>query len=101
MEKSPRARGPPHTVKRGILVKPGILKGVPKDLRIMLQEADAQNFEVARTKNGHIRVTAPNGLCTVTASTPSDPRSIMNSRAELKRLGVSLGREKKGKRKSI
>lgn len=76
-----------------------LLRSVHKDMRPILAAAGRQKFKVERTAGGHIRVTAPNGQRTVTASTPSDYRSIANSKAELARLGVCFGGETKKKRK--
>lgn len=58
---------------------------VSKDLKRLLTDVEAKGFEVAETRNGHIRVLWQNQCVTIFAGTPSDVRSFRNSLAPLKR----------------
>lgn len=53
----------------------------------ILDELEAQGFEVTRTRKNHLRVTKDGKHVTVFASTPSDSRSDLNSLADRKRAG--------------
>ena len=58
-----------------------------KELRKMVNEAEAQGFETRRTSKGHIQVSKDGRIVSVFAGTPSDQRSWRNSLAALKRAG--------------
>jgi hypothetical protein len=67
-------------------------------MRPLLRAAYEQNYHLSRTGTNHIRVVAPrpeaegritNGSVTL-PSTPSDTRTVSNSRAALRRIGVEF-----------
>lgn len=58
---------------------------VSKDLKNLLTAAQKQGFEIAETKNGHVRVLWQKQCITIFAGTPSDVRSFKNSLAPLRR----------------
>lgn len=58
---------------------------VSKELKALLKVAEDKGFQVAETRNGHVRVLYANQVVTVFAGTPSCPRSFKNSYAPLKR----------------
>lgn len=59
-----------------------------KDTRKVLDEAERQGFTVRITKNGHGRVSSPDGEPITTFSgSASDRRSFANGLATLKRAG--------------
>jgi hypothetical protein len=47
--------------------------------------AEFGEMRVVTTKNGHVRLVAPNGTSVVMSSTPSDHREYPSTRARLKR----------------
>ncbi|WP_405461578.1 hypothetical protein OG786_29235 [Streptomyces sp. NBC_00101] len=59
-----------------------------KDVRDLIKKAEAQGFEVSRTKKGHFMVWKGSVLVTTIAGTASDYRSLKNSTAHLKRAGL-------------
>jgi hypothetical protein len=72
----------------------------------MLLIADEQHFKIRVTANRHYLVGAPtrgsrdkDSRWTSIPGTPSDYRSISNSRAQLRRIGVRFGEQnQKGRR---
>lgn len=59
-----------------------------QDMKRLRQALVAQGFTVERARNGHWKVTTPDGRARVQmAHSPSDYRSIRNTVAQLKRLG--------------
>lgn len=71
-----------------------IRRATSPEIRDMLLAAHEQGFHVKVHRNGHFRVTAPTDgtdgtpPSAVTPGTPSDSRSIANTRSELRRIGV-------------
>lgn len=61
----------------------------PKQLQQLLRQAEEQGCLVEHTKNGHIRITTPNGPV-FAASTGSDPRGWKNLRALLRQKGLKI-----------
>lgn len=61
------------------------------DLEALLREAEKQGCRVQQGGNNHWKIYAPNGTIIVTGSTPSDHRSVLNTRARLRRAGVVVG----------
>lgn len=59
-----------------------------KDVRAIIRSARRAGWSVGFTNGGHLRFHAPSGVTIYAASTPSDPRSIANLRAHLKRCGL-------------
>lgn len=60
-----------------------------KDMRNLVKEAERLGVEVTFTRKSHLRFATPQGAV-IAPSTPSCPRSILNTRADLKRHGVPL-----------
>lgn len=61
----------------------------PKEIRKLLREAEDAGWEVELRKGGHYRLKSPDGEHLVfLPSTPSDPRSWRNTRAQLRRCGL-------------
>jgi len=62
--------------------------GTTQDMKRLREALAAQGFEVERARNGHWRVTTPDGMARMQiANTPSDWRGIRNTVSRLKRLG--------------
>lgn len=61
-----------------------------KDLRRLLAAVEDQGFSVEIRRAGHVKVTAPSGEVFFTGSSPSDRRSILNFRSQLRRAGATL-----------
>lgn len=83
-----------------------IVRGASREIRKLLLAAHAQNFGVSPTHGGHYAVTTPKGVrpkrIVFAPSTPSDGRSIHNTRKKLREIGVDLPhsqQRKKGARK--
>lgn len=74
-----------------------ILKVAHPEIRKMLKEADKQKFRINYTGGGHYRVRTPehwtNQTMAFTASTPSDHRTIDNTRRKLRHIGVKFQRQ--------
>ncbi|MET9833798.1 hypothetical protein ABZ508_10550 [Streptomyces lavendulocolor] len=60
-----------------------------KDVRQLIKKLEAQGFEVTRTKGGHWLVKKGSVRVTTLPGTPSDPRSLKNCIAALKRHGYT------------
>jgi len=60
-----------------------------KDMKDLRAHLEAQGFTVERARNGHYRVTAPDGQKCQMAATPSDHRGILNTVTRLKRMGYA------------
>lgn len=76
-----------------------VLKGVSPRMRPLLRAAHEQRFRVSKTNGGHVRVASRRravvgervrGGVVIVPATPSDYRSLGNTRAALRRLGVQL-----------
>lgn len=64
-----------------------------RDTATLVREAADAGFTVKRTRGGHVRLVPPGGGETIVApSTPSDHRSLKNTRAVLKRAGLGQAR---------
>jgi len=61
-----------------------------KDLRRLLALIEEQGFIVEIRRGGHVKVTAPTGEVFFTGSSPSDRRSILNFRSQLRRVGAQV-----------
>ncbi|WP_144722220.1 type II toxin-antitoxin system HicA family toxin [Cellulosimicrobium sp. TH-20] len=58
-----------------------------KEIKALVKAAEAQGFTVTRTRNGHLRWSRGGEFVTISPSTPSDRRGMLNLRAALKRAG--------------
>lgn len=61
------------------------------DLDQILREAEKQGCRIEQSKGNHWKIFVPNGSIIVTASTPSDYRSLRNTRARLRKAGIVVG----------
>lgn len=61
-----------------------------KDLRELLRKAQDQGCVITLSGQDHIRVTAPNGKIVMCPGTSRSIRTIKNTRAELRRIGVDV-----------
>ena len=61
-----------------------------KDLRDLLRKAQEQGCTITLSGQDHIRVTAPNGEIVMCPATSRSFRTIKNTRAELRRIGVDV-----------
>lgn len=72
-----------------------ILGGVCPEIRSLLRLAHAQEFRITRTNSGHFKIVTPLGRpkrSTVTPSKRGEYRSLMNTKAQLRRIGVEVPR---------
>ncbi|MFD8732341.1 hypothetical protein [Streptomyces sp. NPDC059611] len=60
-----------------------------KDVRQLIKKVEAQGFEATKTKRGHWLVKKGGVRVTTLPGTPSDPRSLKNCIADLKRHGYT------------
>lgn len=56
----------------------------------LVRAAQAEGWEVTKTRGGHWKFKAPNGDVIFTGSTPSDKRAWLNVRAHLRRHGLAV-----------
>jgi predicted RNA binding protein YcfA (HicA-like mRNA interferase family) len=56
----------------------------------LLKQAEAAGCQVRNTRGGHVQIKAPGGGIVTASATPSDPRSVKNTRAQLRRAGVDV-----------
>lgn len=61
-----------------------------KDMKQLCRSLRKQGWTVERTSKGHYRAITPAGRKIVMPSTPSDGRSVLNTRALLRRAGAVL-----------
>lgn len=61
-----------------------------KDIEQLMRRLRRQGFKVRRAKSGHYRVTGRHGAPVTVPSTPSDCRSLANTRKYLKGIGARL-----------
>lgn len=61
-----------------------------KDIKQLIVKLEKQGLELRRSGTTHWKVYRDGRLLTTLPSTPSDRRSLLNKRAELKRQGVVL-----------
>lgn len=62
---------------------------IPRDLRPVFKVIREQGFEISFTTKGHIQVHRNGRRVASIGGSPSDPRSIKNFRAELRRAGAT------------
>jgi hypothetical protein len=72
--------------------------GTPKDLRVLMEEAQSQGWNISKTNGGHFKWVSPLGRFFFTAQTPSDHRALKNIKRDLRMNGF-IEIVKKGKRK--
>jgi hypothetical protein len=70
-----------------------------KDLNLLKKQAEKQGWEVGLTKSGHYRWISPTGKSVFCSKTPSDWRTILNFKSELRSLGFIEVTKQKGKKK--
>ncbi len=58
------------------------------DVKDLVKHAEQHGWTCERTRNGHVRFTSPKGATVFGPSTPSDRRSLLNVRAQLRREGL-------------
>lgn len=64
---------------------------VPKDFDLLVDQALAEGWTLARTGKGHLKLVAPDGKGAVYfANSPSDNRARHRFRTTLRRAGVSV-----------
>lgn len=64
------------------------MRATPKEWQQLLTQVDATaGWSVAPARNGHVRITGPNGQAKQFGRTLSDWRAVLNNRADLRRLG--------------
>jgi predicted RNA binding protein YcfA (HicA-like mRNA interferase family) len=64
---------------------------IPKHLRKWRKEAEQAGWTVRRMKNGHWQFKSGDGQWRITVChSPSDHRSILNDRAQLRRAGLKV-----------
>lgn len=56
------------------------------DLRRLLKSARRRGWTVERTRGSHWKLRHPSGAVVVAGSTPSCPRAVLNTRADLRRI---------------
>ncbi len=61
---------------------------MPRELRRLAQRALARGWRIEVRGSGHLSWIPPRGRIVFTSSTPSDPRTVKNFRAQLKRAGL-------------
>jgi hypothetical protein len=59
-----------------------------RELKALVQRAEELGCAVSLTRGNHLRIDVPGGGCVHTSSTPSDWRSVKNTRAQLRRAGL-------------
>lgn len=72
--------------------------GTPKDLRVLMEAAQSQGWNISKTNGGHFKWVSPLGRFFFSAQTPSDYRALKNIKRDL-RLHGFIEIVKKGKRK--
>ena len=60
------------------------------DLRRLLKAAERAGATVTRRANNHYRIAIPGGPVVFTSSSPSDHRTLLNTRAALRRAGLHI-----------
>jgi predicted RNA binding protein YcfA (HicA-like mRNA interferase family) len=63
---------------------------VHREFRAFVKAATRSGWTVSLTRKGHLRFKAPNGQSYIAPGTPSDHRSIMNTRSMLRRAGLDV-----------
>lgn len=65
----------------------GKVRAANPDVQKLIDAARQQGCKISHAPNGHFEVRAPNGARLLISSTPSNPRTILNDRARLRREG--------------
>ena len=60
------------------------------DTSKLLRQAKKLGAVVTRCRSGHFLITTPNGARVIASATPSDRRSLLNTRAQLRRAGLNI-----------
>ncbi len=58
-----------------------------KDIRKIVKAVEAQGFDVATTKTGHLVVSRDGQRVTTLSARRQDPRGLLNALAQMKRAG--------------
>ena len=66
-----------------------VSKGAPKELKVLIERAKAQGWEVTKNNGNHLRWKSPTGASVFTAGTPSDWRAIKNIMRDLRKYGFA------------
>lgn len=61
-----------------------------REIDSLVKELRKQGWTCTKTKRSHWRLASPTGGLTFCPSTPSDHRSIANTRADVRRLGAAV-----------
>lgn len=61
-----------------------------KEVRDLIRSLERQGAEVTKGKGGHNKVYRDGNLVYVFGATPSDPRSLKNAKAGLRRVGFNV-----------
>lgn len=61
-----------------------------RDLQHLLRRARDLGATVTYRRSGHYRISSLGGAVVFTASTPSDHRTVLNTRAVLRRAGLPI-----------
>lgn len=56
-----------------------------REMRELVKEAAKDGWTVTLRKGGHLKFEHPEAACVFASSTPSDHRSVANTRAQLRR----------------
>lgn len=76
----------------------GKTNGVPKDLKVLMDQATTQGWVITKTNGGHFKWVSPIGKFFFSAQTPSDHRALQNVKKDLRLNGFIEIVRKKGKR---
>jgi len=64
---------------------------LPKDFRKLTKQILAAGWTIERTRSSHFRFKSPDGkTMIICGSTPEDPRSLLNFKADFRRAGVKI-----------
>lgn len=66
------------------------MRGINKEMRKLVQAAEGQSWRVELTNGGHLKFLPPEGPFIIAAQTPSDRRTWLNTRANLRRAGLVI-----------
>jgi hypothetical protein len=64
-----------------------------KELKLLLELASDQGWQIEKRNNNHYKLIAPNGKVVFTSSTPSDRRAIENIKRDLRSGGLVIIRK--------
>jgi predicted RNA binding protein YcfA (HicA-like mRNA interferase family) len=60
-----------------------------KDMNVLIKAAESQGWTVTYRGSGHYRFKSPSGAVVFTSSTPGGGRALANTKALLKRNGLT------------